>query len=102
MGIHKTIPREFNPGDDVVQEFGQYLEKQNVHASEQDLKDNQDFIKRNLRLELIAMIYGDDEAKRIKVEDDPLVEKGLGSLPQAQDLVARAKKYVASKGHVSQ
>jgi len=102
LGVHKTIPREFNPGDDVVQEFGQYLEKQNVHASEQDLKDNQDFIKRNLRLELIAMIYGDDEAKRIKVEDDPLVEKGLGSLPQAQDLVARAKKYVASKGHVSQ
>ena len=86
----------------MVQEFGRYLEKENVHASEQDLKDNQDFIKKNLRLELISMIYGDDEAKRIKVEDDPLVEKGLASLPQAQDLLARAKKYVASKGHVNQ
>ena len=57
---------------------------------------------RRIRLELVSMIYGDDEAKKINVENDPLVEKALGSLPQAQELVARAKKYVASKGRVSE
>ena len=46
----------------------------------------------------MAVIYGDTEADRISVADDTLVKKALESLPQAHDLVARARKYMASKG----
>ena len=102
LGVHKSISQDFNPGDDVIQEFSQFLQKENIRVSDQELADNRDFIRKYIRLELVSMIYGDDEAKKINVENDPLVEKALGSLPQAQELVARAKKYVASKGRVSE
>ena len=102
LGVHKCISQDFNPGDDVIQEFSQFLQKENIRVSDQELADNRDFIRKYIRLELVSMIYGDDEAKKINVENDPLVEKALGSLPQAQELVARAKKYVASKGRVSE
>ena len=103
LGAHKTIPRDFSPTDDVVQEFARYLEKENIKLSDQDLKNEQDFIKKHLRSELLSMIYGSEEAKKVGVENDPLVEKALQSFSQAEDLMAKAKRYVAaSKGHVTQ
>ena len=32
------------------------------------------------------------------IAEDPLVQKALEALPQAKELLARAKKYMASKG----
>ncbi len=98
LGVHGTIARDFMPADELVQEFGRFLEKQNIKFSPEDLTQNQDFIKKNLRSELLSMIYGDEEAKKVQVEQDPLVERALASFPQAQELLAKAKKVLASKG----
>jgi carboxyl-terminal processing protease len=97
LGVHKTIPRDFQAGDDVIQEFKDFLSREKIQVSEQDLKDNLDFIKTRLRIQLMAFIYGETEASRISVENDYLVQKGLENMPQAKELLAKAKKYMASK-----
>jgi len=61
------------------------------------MNDNLDFIRGRIRVNLVATVYGKDEADKIALETDPLIEKALGSLPQARDLLAKAKRYMASK-----
>ncbi len=97
LGIHKTISRDFESDDTVIQEFKHFLESENVQVSDQDLRDNLEYIKNRIRFQLIGMIYGEHEAQRISIENDPLLEKALKSLPRAAELLANAKRYMASK-----
>jgi carboxyl-terminal processing protease len=97
LGIHKTIPNDFQVTDAVVQEFRQFLADQKTQISEQELKDNSDFIRTRIRSPLVEFIFGQTEASQIAVENDPLVEKAVGSMSQASELLAKAKRYIASK-----
>jgi len=98
LGIHKTIPHDFTVNDDVLGEFKKFLDRENVRFSEQDLHDNLDFVKNGIRVQLVRVIFGEDEAKHISIENDTLVQKGLESMPQAKLLLANVRKYLADKG----
>ena len=97
LGIHKTIPHDFQVTDAVLQEFRQFLAEQKIPLSDQDLKDNSDFIRSRIHLQLVDFIFGETEASRMAMENDPLVQKAIDAMPQASDLLAKAKRYVASK-----
>jgi carboxyl-terminal processing protease len=97
LAIHKTIPREFEVTDEVFNEFKRFRDKEKIQVSDQDLQDNLDFIKKRIRLQLVTVIYGEADASRISLENDYLVQKALENLPQARELLAKAKKYMASK-----
>lgn len=98
LGIHKTVPEDFTPSDEVLQEFQHFLETQKLRTSDSEIKDNLDFIKEHIRTQLVGVIYGEDEAAKIETENDELVQKALDHLGQAKELMASAKKYIASKG----
>lgn len=97
LGIHQTIPRDFEANQDVVEEFKHFLTREKIQISDQDFQENLDFIKSRIRLQLVTVIYGENEADRLSIADDYLVQKALESLPQARELLAKAKKYIASK-----
>jgi carboxyl-terminal processing protease len=97
LGIHKTIPSDFQVTDAVLQEFRQFLAEQNIPISDQDLKNNSDFIRTRIRFLLVESIFGATEANRIGIGNDPLVQKAVESMPQASELLAKAKRYIASK-----
>ncbi len=97
LGVHKTIPKGFEVSDAVLDEFKQYLTKQSIKVSDKDFTENLDFIKSRIRIQLVGSIFGENEADRISITADPLVLKALDSMPQAKELVAKAKRYIASK-----
>lgn len=97
LAVHKTIPRDFEATDAVIDEFRQFLDREKIELSDQEFQDNLDFIRRRIRLQLVAVIYGEADAGRLSVENDYLVQKALENLPQARELLAKAKKYMASK-----
>jgi len=99
LGVHKTVPRDFEVTPEVIEEFKQFLTKEKIQVSDQDLRDNLDFIKKRIGLQLITVIYGESEAAKIAIAEDPLVQKALDSMPQAKELLAKAKKYMASKNN---
>lgn len=98
LGVHKTIPNDFQVTDAVVQEFRQYVADQKVQLSDQDLKANLDFVRTHIRTPLVEFIYGQTQAREIALENDPEVEKAVEDMPQASELLAKAKRYIASKG----
>jgi carboxyl-terminal processing protease len=97
LGIHKTIPQDFQVNDAVLDEFKQFLDKEKIALSDQDLKDNLDFIRTRIHFQLVESIFGENEADKISIENDPLVQKALEDMPQAKELLANAKRYIASK-----
>ena len=98
LGVHQTVPRDFQVDEVVLGEFKHRLESTGLQLSDQDIQDNLEFIKHRIRLQLIGVIYGENEAQRISIENDPVVHKAIDSLPQAAQLLANAKRYIASKG----
>ncbi len=97
LGIHKTVPPDFQVTDQAMQEFKTFLAKQHLEVSDKDLNANLDSIKKQIRLQLILFIYGENEADRISVQNDSLVQKALQQMTQAKELLANAKRYMASK-----
>jgi carboxyl-terminal processing protease len=97
LGIHKTIPRDFTVSDAVMNDFKQFLAKQSITIPDKDLEASLDYIKLHIREQLVGMIYGQEEADRLTLEADPLVQKAVNSMPQASELLANAKKYMASR-----
>jgi carboxyl-terminal processing protease len=97
LGIHKTIYKDFQATDEVLDEFKQFLGKEKIAFSDRDLKDNLDFIKTRIRFQLVESIFGENEADKISIENDTLVQKALENMPQAKELLAKAKRYIASK-----
>lgn len=97
LAMHQTIPRNFEPDEGTMEEFRRFLAGEKIHVADQDLKDNLDFVKKRIRLQLVMMIFGEDEAEKMQIEDDPMVQKAMTSLPQAKELLTNAKRYMASK-----
>lgn len=93
----RTVPADFVPGDEVLQEFRQFLADKKIPVSDQDFKDNQEFIKNHIRWQLVDVVYGEYEAARVGAESDYVVAKALEHLGEARELLAHAKRYVASK-----
>jgi hypothetical protein len=98
MMLSSISARDFEATDAVIDEFRQSLDREKVELSDQELQANLDFIKKRIRLQLVAVIYGEADASHLSVENDYLVQKALANLPQARELLAKAKKYMASKG----
>jgi carboxyl-terminal processing protease len=97
LAAHKTIPQDFIVTDDVLHEFKDFLSEEKIQVSDQDFKDNGDYIKTRIRGQLVAVIYGENEANRISVQNDHLVQDAAQHMTQAAELLANAKKYMASR-----
>jgi carboxyl-terminal processing protease len=99
LGIHKTIPKDFEVTNAVLDEFKLFLAKEKIPFAftDQNMKENLEFVKNHIRIQLVGSIYGETEADRISISNDPLVLKSLDDMPQAKELMAKAKRYVASK-----
>jgi len=96
LGLRKTVTRDFQPDDQVVQALRGYLAGQGMLLSDQEVKDNLSFIHEHLREVMVGMVYGEDQALALTAQNDVLVQKAIDSLAQSADLVSRSKAYRAS------
>jgi carboxyl-terminal processing protease len=101
LGAHKTIPHDFQTTPDVLDAFDQYLNREGIRTTSADIQDNADYLKEQIRQQLIGFVYGRDQQLRITAEDDPLVAKAVDSLPQAAALLTHVKQFLASRKNSS-
>lgn len=94
---HKNVPADFEPGDAVITEFENYLAKEKISISPEEIAQNLNFIKLRIKEEIVGAMSGEREADRLSVENDPLVEKAMEDLPEAAQIVTNAKRYMASR-----
>lgn len=97
LALHKTIERNFTPDDETLKEFAEFLGQQHIIVSAQDFDGNREYFLHQIRLELVTMIYGSNEADRLAATFDPLVQTAADNLDRAKELAEGARRYVASK-----
>jgi carboxyl-terminal processing protease len=98
LASHRDVPMNFEPDSGVVQEFKSYLQKSKIRISDKDFAQNEPEIRRQIREYILTTAYGGQEEDKLVAEDDPMIEKAVTELPQASQLMANAKRYMASRG----
>jgi carboxyl-terminal processing protease len=105
---HKTVTKEFQVDDAVVSDFKQYLTTLNVDFTPQQITDNSDWIKTNIKSKLFATQFGYTYGLRVEADWDPMVQQALSEMPQAETLEQHAvqvltqKEAALNKGPVTQ
>jgi carboxyl-terminal processing protease len=98
FGTHETkLAPNWTPDQNILNEFHAFLLKEGFQFSEGDFAQNNDWIKRFLRKEMYITAFSADEARRITVETDPMVEKAVDSLPKAKALLETAKRVIVQR-----
>jgi len=78
---------KFEVTDAVLDDFKEYLRSQKIEFTDQDVKDNVDFIKRRIKQEVFNTAFGLEEGYRVAIQGDTQVLKALDVMPQAKELM---------------
>jgi carboxyl-terminal processing protease len=98
FGTHEAkLPKNWAPDEDILNEFHRYLLEDKVSFTEAEFAQHHDWIRSELRYEMYLTAFGVDEARRLKVENDPEVARAIESLPKAKALLENAKRVVAQR-----
>jgi carboxyl-terminal processing protease len=95
---HKAIPRDFQPDQEVLNEFEKFLAQRKIAATDKELQANRDYITSQISQYVLSDVYGGQEINQLSKEDDPMVQKAISELPAAEQLAQNAKRYMASRG----
>jgi carboxyl-terminal processing protease len=97
LGEKPTVGKNFVVDDAVLAEFRRYLESEHVRYSDEDIKDNLDWLKWRIRREVTTSVFGLNEGYKVELENDPQLDKALAAIPQAKALYLNARKIVAQR-----
>jgi carboxyl-terminal processing protease len=97
LGTRPNVTKEFTVDDTVMHDFRAFLNKKNVHYTEPEMAENNDWIKRKIKQEVFMSVFGQQEGFKVDLEADPQVQKAVESIPQARALYENARKIVAQR-----
>jgi carboxyl-terminal processing protease len=93
----RTIDKNFQVTDAVMQEFRKFLDAQKIPHTEADLTEGMDWIKAQIKAELFISQFGQQEGMKVRAEADPQVISALSDLPKAKELADTAKHVLAQR-----
>jgi len=92
---HHSVDTGFTVTDPVMQEFRAYLSWRQVPYNPPELAENSEWVKTNLRGEILSDQFGLQAGQQARTENDPEVLQAVGLLPRAQALEQHAKRILA-------
>jgi carboxyl-terminal processing protease len=97
LGTRPEITKDFVADDNVLKTFRNYLTKEKVAFTEDDLAQNLSWIKREIRKEAFISTFGLTEGYKVDLEEDVQLQKAVEALPQARALYENARKIIAQR-----
>ena len=99
FGAHPGIklPKGWQPDNNVLNDFHEYLLKRQVPFSEAEWTDNRDWLLTQLKREMYATAFSYEESQRVAAETDPMVLKAVGTMPEARALLEKSKKLIVQR-----
>jgi carboxyl-terminal processing protease len=98
FGSHDIkLAQNWKPDQNILTDFHDYLLKESFKFTEAEFAENNDWMKRYLRKEMYIAAFGADEARRVTVETDPMVEKGIEAMPKAKALLESSRRVVVQR-----
>jgi carboxyl-terminal processing protease len=91
------VTKSFEVDDAVMQEFRKFLDQEKVPYTEQELAQDNEWIRSTIKSEIFIDAFGQEEGLKVHAETDPEVLKALDLLPQAKQLADNAKRIIAER-----
>jgi carboxyl-terminal processing protease len=92
-----AVDKNFQVDDAVLAEFKKYLTSQNIDWSESDLNGVMDWLKVSIKDKIVRIQFGQLQGLRVLADWDPMIQKALTFLPEAQALEDNAHKVQTEK-----
>lgn len=90
---HRLREDEYVINDKVMAAFRTFISnKPNYKFSEAQLKDNEEYIRRRIREEVVTAAYGDDSGVQVALEGDEQTLRAIQELPHARELAEASTK----------
>lgn len=97
----RTVSKDFVVDEAVMNEFKQFLTANNIEYTDSDLNGVMDWVKASIKAELFTSQFGQLEGLKVRADWDPMINKGLTLLPQAQALEDHSRQVLAEKATTS-
>jgi carboxyl-terminal processing protease len=91
------VDKSFQVDNGVMAEFKKFLATQDVEFTDADIDGVSDWIKARIKKDIVTIEFGQLEGLRTMAEWDPMVQKALTFMPEAQALEDNAHKVLAEK-----
>ncbi len=94
---HRTVNKDFQVDDAVLSEFKKYLSSSNYDYTQQELDNNLDWVKTNIKSKIEATQFGQTAGLKVEADWDPEIQQAVGLMPQAAQLEQHAQQVLAQK-----
>lgn len=94
---NRTVDKNFQVDDAVLNDFKQFLASEQIPFTEKELNDSMDWVKTSIKEKVITSQFGQLQGLRVMADWDPMIQKALTFLPEAQALEDTAHKVLAQK-----
>ena len=99
FGAHPStkLPKGWDPDNTILNEFRDYLVKQQVPVTDADWNENRTWLLAQLKREMYATAFSYEESQKVAAEADPMVLKAIDAMPQARMLLDKSKKLIVQR-----
>jgi len=97
LSTHPAVDRNFQVDDAVLADFKQFLTSKEIVWTDKDLNDVKDWLKVSIKDKVITSQFGQLQGLRTMADWDPMIQKALTFLPEAQALEDNAHKVLTQK-----
>jgi len=97
---NRTVSKDFVVDDAVMTDFKQFMTSQQIPYTDAELAPVMDWVKANIKAEIFTSQFGQIEGLKVRADWDPMINKAIGYLPQAQALEDNARKVVTQKASI--
>jgi carboxyl-terminal processing protease len=94
---NRTVDKNFQVDEPVLSEFKAYLTSQSIPWTNDDLNGVMDWVKVSIKEKIFTYQFGQLQGLRTLADWDPMIQKALTYLPEAQALEDTAHKVLAEK-----
>jgi carboxyl-terminal processing protease len=97
LGQRPNITRDFTVDPGVMNDFEGYLKSQNIPYTAQDIQQNLDWIKWQIKREVFSSVFGSDAGYKYQIKHDEQVQKAIPLIPQARALYQNVRRILAER-----
>jgi carboxyl-terminal processing protease len=92
-----TVDKNFQVDEAVLTDFKKFLTSQNIEFTDADLNGVKDWLAARIKEKIVTIQLGQLQGLRTLAEWDPMIQKALTYLPEAQSLEDNAHKVETEK-----
>jgi carboxyl-terminal processing protease len=92
-----AVGKDFQVDDAVLAEFKKFLTSQDIDWTDADINGVSDWLKAHIKKDIVTIQFGQLAGLRTLTDWDPIIQKALSYMPEAQALEDNAHKVLAEK-----